>query len=367
MTDSITVDDAFINELVTFLDSDTLVLSGIERSIESNQVALDSGYSFDVLIASDPRFDSASGSCCSNGNENDAAVKTILREKETKRRRIYRQKLKDERDTLQAQVVGLTLALDKLKQAARDRKVMQEKAEQLMYGDKCYAGKWKTLAVWEWESLCQAQDEQKRLQAAITTHTKLVKDLQKVIYKRITKTDHESPILSQIPTMEPPDGVIYDAYIQELDLNYTQIDAVYRSLDINSMAPDITNLVKMNPADGCMNELLHVNKRVLPFAFLSTCQMFWNLAGLAHRQLDRVSYGDMEEPENTIAFKFRISTMMDTGAIVSMRKRFVARRYFKSDCFVYIWKIFVEGEGVFKGLHSEESGWCRLQPSASQG
>ncbi|KAG6956363.1 hypothetical protein JG687_00010647 [Phytophthora cactorum] len=234
MTDSIT-GDVFIDELAMFLDSDTLMLSGVEHSIE---VDLSSDLPLGMMFASESRSDNQSGSSSCNDNGHETAVKTILREKETKRRRVYRQKQKDERNALLCQVQDLTLTLEKAKQAELERNARQEEASKSTSGDdNVCVGKWKTLAVWEWESLCRAQDEQKRLQAAASAKAQLIKDLQKVIYKRIERKSLASnPKLS---TTRPSDVVVYEAYLQELDTNYARIDEMFRTLAVSTMKETI--------------------------------------------------------------------------------------------------------------------------------
>ncbi|KAF1791399.1 hypothetical protein GQ600_20665 [Phytophthora cactorum] len=126
-----------------------------------------------------------------------------------------------------------------------------------------------------------------------------------------------------------------------------------------------TNLTRTNPTAGARKNSYMSTRDCFPFSSIDVSDIL-EASKAEHRQLDRELYGDAKDPENTIAVKFRVSSVTNTGATVSMRQRLVARRYVKPDSFVYVWKLFVEGEGIFQGMHSDESGWCRLSPSTSQ-
>ncbi|OWY92158.1 hypothetical protein PHMEG_00038951, partial [Phytophthora megakarya] len=105
----------------------------------------------------------------------------------------------------------------------------------------------------------------------------------------------------------------------------------------------------------------HADRQTLPFNFIQTCHSMWHLAQLKHRQEDREIY---EGLENTIALKFRVSNrrMAET---VSLLQRVVVRRFQENNWVVVVWKVFTEGEGLFRGMHSDETGLCVARPSSS--
>jgi hypothetical protein len=41
----------------------------------------------------------------------------------------------------------------------------------------------------------------------------------------------------------------------------------------------------------------------------------------------------------------------------------VVRRFQEIHRVVVVWKVFTEGEGLFRGMHSDETGWCIARPS----
>eukprot|EP00644_Phytophthora_capsici_P006571 jgi/Phyca11/118395/e_gw1.36.376.1 len=84
--------------------------------------------------------------------------------------------------------------------------------------------------------------------------------------------------------------------------------------------------------------------------------------GLLLRQEEgRELYEGVEDPENTIALKFRLSTRLPTGSITSAVQRVVGRQYKEKDRAVGVWRSFTEGEGGFQGMHSDETGWCVIK------
>ncbi|POM79218.1 Hypothetical protein PHPALM_3160 [Phytophthora palmivora] len=354
MTD--VIDEAFINEMVTLLDSGALELSGIEGLTEAPTYQLCAGGS---------RSDTET----SSNDTKHPKRRIMLREKETKRRRVYRQRLKDDRNALQHEVDGLTLTLETMKQTVLHRKVTNDRTFEKNGDDNgnVDVDMWKAMATWELEALKHAQGEQKQLLSTIASKSKIIKDLRSVVLSRFSK-HATSPIqeLAAAVTEKPSDDSLYEAYLHEVDVNYSRIDDEFRACGFHSKPKGITNSVVMN-SDGSTKEFLHVNKALQPFRFLSFCDVIWRLSGRDHRQQDRELYDNFKDPDNnTIAVKFRVSKVLSTGAMVSMQQRLVVRRYVEANHFVLVWKLFVEGEGFYHGMHSNESGWCRLRPSTSQ-
>ncbi|KAK1929549.1 hypothetical protein P3T76_014947 [Phytophthora citrophthora] len=343
------MDDAFLHEVATLLDSDPLLFPEVDT---------------DALIACGMRSDSESSASNDNDQEN-ADKRAFLREKETKRRRVYRQKLKDERNTLQREVERLTMALASLKEAARKRKTSHVLARD--EGEEARSPNiefWKAVAAWELESLRRVQVEQGRLHTAVGANTKLIKDLRRLMIKRIARTSGmRNGGIDPVAGIQLPDAALYEAFLREVDTNYSRIDEVFRSCSLDAMSEGITNTAIQDPTNGSVKEFLHTNKRLFPFQFLPTCELFWKLATLRHRQHDRQPYKCLEDSNDTIAVKFRVAQVINTGSFVYTTQRLVARRYVETSGMVLVWKIFVEGEGIFRGMHSNESGWCRLRPA----
>ncbi|POM68555.1 Hypothetical protein PHPALM_15274 [Phytophthora palmivora] len=287
-----------------------------------------------------------------------------LREKETKRRRVYRQRLKDERNVLLHEVDGLTMTLATMKQTILHRKSTNDHTLAEKSGDnRCNVDMWKTMANWELESLKRAQGEQKRLLAALSGKAKIIKNLHSVIRKRLASSAATpGRELSQLIGVQPSDDALFQAYLREVEVNYTRIDDVFRACGLDSMAEGIRDSEMTSP-DGTTKVALHLKKALLPFKFQSMCEMFWRLSRFEYRQQNREQYRAVNDPENVFAVKFLFSKVLNTGATVSMQVRVVTHRYMEGSKFAIVWKLFVQGEGIFYGMHMNELGWCRLLPS----
>ncbi|KAL4145150.1 hypothetical protein PRNP1_012823 [Phytophthora ramorum] len=355
-------DEAFLSEVSGFLDSGLLDVHQVDLPVEEDWNTLE------LLPPDELESRSASGDETNSSNDDKqqgASQRVLLRERETKRRRIYRQRLKDERKTLQQEANGLTMALTTLKKNALKRKAVRAEVEQAMTQSSIPGvDMWKAVATWELESLRRAQAEQKRLHTAVTGQTQLIKDLRKVIFKRVaSKALASEDLLSSLVRIESPDAALYDAYLRELDGNYSRIDKVFRTCGLESMAEGVARSTIGNEADDSMNQFLYMGKMLLPFDFQRMCECYWRVVSLEHRSQEREVYEDVKDPSNTVAMKYRVSKVLDTGVTICVQQRLVLRRFREANSMVLVWKLFADGEGVFKGMHSDEAGWCRMRPT----
>lgn len=71
----------------------------------------------------------------------------------------------------------------------------------------------------------------------------------------------------------------------------------------------------------------------------------------------------MPHPDTTSAFKFRVSTSLGSGQVVSAVQLVISRRYQTSDRMVFVWQSYMDGEGMFTGMRAAETGWDMLTPS----
>ncbi|KAF1786607.1 hypothetical protein GQ600_21128 [Phytophthora cactorum] len=87
--------------------------------------------------------------------------------------------------------------------------------------------------------------------------------------------------------------------------------------------------------------------------FKEICRILWGAGQLPHRQENRQRFTDVEDPTNTAAFKFQISSRLSAGRAVSAVQRVVTRRYQQEDRMVLVWQSIIEGEGMFTGMRAE--------------
>ncbi|KAF1791389.1 hypothetical protein GQ600_20655 [Phytophthora cactorum] len=116
-----------------------------------------------------------------------------------------------------------------------------------------------------------------------------------------------------------------------------------------------------NASDDSVSYFQYRSKFHSSLVFEQACKNFWNLAHTKHRRQGREVYDRAKELDNTFAVKFRtVAQLQSTPG--SLHQRLVVRRFVTDDHMVLVWRVFVEGEGPYSGMHANDSGWCRLRP-----
>lgn len=116
---------------------------------------------------------------------------------------------------------------------------------------------------------------------------------------------------------------------------------------------------------GRESEVLPASRQVYgAFKFEQTEKAVWKLSKLRHRQQDREAVEGLVDSKDITILRFRLVRKLPTAEKGSLLQRYVGRRYVEGDRAVYTWKICSEGEGIFSGMHCDETGWCILRASA---
>ncbi|KUF99802.1 hypothetical protein AM588_10009732 [Phytophthora nicotianae] len=262
-----------------------------------------------------------------NTSQSDADAIKLLQEKKMRQRQQQRQRRKDIRDSLQREEQELTLQLQTLKQAIVSNAGTDRASVQLA---NYY---WRESAAKQQEERLAAEAEQKRLTAATKVQATYIDRMIKLLQRKTAKEQWVSGIRD------------------------------CKRFQIVILPLGNTNSVHRNQANGEIEYLLHVHKGMQPFNYECTCNSAWVAAGHLHRQLDREVYQGALGMENTIAVKFRLERTLTTGVKVSMKQWLVNRRYFEEGRVIHTWKIYSEGEGILRGMHSDETGWIVLRPT----
>ncbi|KAG7388222.1 hypothetical protein PHYBOEH_007978 [Phytophthora boehmeriae] len=213
--------------------------------------------------------------------------------------------------------------------------------------------------------------EQQELVAAVQSRYRLIQEFGQYMNKqflggKLTQDhfhDDEVNYSHKRIRLESSDAMIFESYLQELADVYAQTDEVFKDCGMeltsnDSCKPEPT--WKMNRDTGYY---VFTNKLALPFDFRQTSELLWKLSQILHRQDDRELYDGVGDPENCIALKFRTTSCLESGEVVSVVHRAVGHRYDEGDRLVILWRSFSEGEGLFGGMHSDETGWCVVVPS----
>ncbi|KAG6944700.1 hypothetical protein JG687_00017711 [Phytophthora cactorum] len=270
--------------------------------------------------------------------ENGPQSDKLRRQKEAFRHRKQRQRRKDERESLQREGMELALQLQRLKQAIESNAGTNPEAEQ------------------------------KRLVAATNVQATYIDNLTKLLERRASTSLQESWVPgirdSKRLRVETSDDAVFTALLKEVDDNYARVDELLRECRMDELSMGITNTARRNQESGEVEYLEHVNKGIQPFDYEPTYTSLWKVADHPHRQLDREVFAGAAGLENTIAIKFRLKRTLTTGTKVSVKQWLVVRRFIEEDRVVHVWKIYSEGEGILRGVHSDETGWLRMRPTS---
>ncbi|GMF34248.1 unnamed protein product [Phytophthora fragariaefolia] len=167
---------------------------------------------------------------------------------------------------------------------------------------------------------------------------------------------------SMAKNQQHSDSTLIRQYIQELDTVYAQTDNIFKPFNENPCNAEQFKATRKT--EGATEYFQSSAKQLVPFGYSQTSQYLWRLIALEHRQEDRRFCIDIEEPENTIAMSFRLIDRLMIDRNASLFVLVVARRYEENDRTVIVWRALTEGEGSFRGMHSDETGWCVVRPSA---
>lgn len=275
-------------------------------------------------------------------------------EKEALRKRIYHQKIKDDRNALRHTVQELTLQLETLQRGKRTST-----------RGSVHSG-WRFLAVKEREELRQAKAEQEQLLAAAERKALCIVELcNRVVgpgtnhlVRRPAPTRACTP-LSPLPPLPPFDFTMFRGHLRRVHEGYTHTDTV---LTFDTMAQGVVTLCKRRDSE---NEVEYFERRetlAVPFSYARTQHLVWALGKLLHRQENREDFGAIAGSDDLSVLRFRVLETLASGRTVSMIKRYVARRFVEASRTICVWKTHSEGEGIFCGMHSDETGWIRIRP-----
>ncbi|KAG2789878.1 hypothetical protein Pcac1_g1168 [Phytophthora cactorum] len=296
--------------------------------------------------------------------ENGPQSDKLRRQKEALRRQKQRQRRKDERESLQREGIELALQLQRLKQAIESNAGTNRASVQL---SNYY---WRDCATKQRDERLAAEAEQKRLVAATNVQATYIDNLTKLLERRASTSLQESwaPGIrdSKRLRVETSDDAVFTALHKEVDDDYARVDELLRECCMDELSMGIRNSVRRNEESGEVEYLEHVNKCIQPFDYETTYTSVWKVAGHPHRQLDREVFAGAAGQENTIAVKFRLERTLTTGTKVSIKQWLVVRRFIEEDRVFHGWKIYSEGEGILRGIYSDETGWIRVRPTSDR-
>ncbi|GMF61770.1 unnamed protein product [Phytophthora fragariaefolia] len=271
---------------------------------------------------------------------------------------IYYERKKNERVALKTQLAQLLEILER------------EKTRQLRARDLNVTGSprnpvWKRLARQHLNDRLVAEVRQKWLKAAVTAKNALLDDLIALAYQYIRTSvvlaQQQGPYVDSV--LQPSDELVYAMYIHELGSSYQQTDHVFAQCGMGFKEENVEFRRSMITDGG--TEFVELSWRnVFPFTFERACKTMWMVARVLNRQEARENY-QTEDPDNTISVKLRATRQLPNGSCDALVHRFVYRRFVEENRVVQMWKSSIIGDGRFRGMQLDETGWWTIQPSAS--
>jgi len=273
-----------------------------------------------------------------------------------KRRVKYLKRVKDKRETLKRQARELAEQLERMN-------VEQQRAKQLAkQADALTLSVWRATCVRQKERRLEAEEQQRRLKAAVISRTKLIHQMHSLLQHRLASSQLESLLLlegKQPGGWEKKGTSLFRTFVHELDAIYAQTDEVVENSDVKFSSSLIYKRTwKWNQG---MTFLESADATVIPFGF-EQAKHAVSFAMLSDPRENPHSEG-IEDPENTTASTYRLNYSWESGDSVTFVVYCAIRRYVEADRVVFVWRARSEGQGEFDGLAMDETVWVVVRPS----
>ncbi|KAG7393993.1 hypothetical protein PHYBOEH_005948 [Phytophthora boehmeriae] len=314
----------------------------------------------EALMASVPcaaQFDSSRRDASADSCDSDKNPRSHVQE--GSRRRMYRERRKNERNYLESQEIKLFQELVQIRQAMAEEKAKIDAGRSPSYL------MWKSIAMQQLEQRLSAEEEQRQLLALVGAQASYI---QRINAPEVPPASNHSDAMhhTKRQRVEDIEVALCSAYIQQLESNYERIGELMDECGIADLLETVVYSVHRRPSDGEVEFFQRLHQYVEPHSLHQTAELLWTLGGNKFRgRGQHEQYVAVPDPENTVAMKFRETFMLETGAMASLLHRHVARRWFGDGRLCIAWILVTEGEGVLNGLCLEETGWIRLRPSTA--
>ncbi|ETN24651.1 hypothetical protein PPTG_00880 [Phytophthora nicotianae INRA-310] len=351
---------AFFEEAADFFDNCFPPSSPLFNSIEESE----SSAAADMLTILDPSDEASNSSSPTNpppsnttADERDLAVIALNmhREKEKLRRRKQRQRIKDELDKLRRAHGELDDQLKKLKLAKEAKRNPSQ-----------HWSIWKELALVQRKERHRSETEKRRLTTTAKTQEIYIDNLRGLLRQHryaatLENTVPRSVINTAEHRLEAADMSMLSSLLLKIGPCLAKIDDLLTGCGLPTMPLGVTNSMNWCDESGELKYHQNLQKFALPFDLETSQQSCWEAFQFKQHQCDRGDYNGIGDSENTVALKYRVIRTLASGSTVSVVERRVARRFIEQDRVVGIWKTYTEGEGIFRGMHSNQTGWSWLR------
>ncbi|GMF18326.1 unnamed protein product [Phytophthora lilii] len=288
-----------------------------------------------------------------SSNSEDDETNQTQRMNAILKRRMYRQRQKDERENLQRQQLELGKELVRVKQVKES-----ERARFISTRPPAYFF-WKSTAARQQEECARAQMEQNQLNVAVAAQAAYIKTLTNILGKRfesaITSGDYDWG--HEKRCVKVTEASLFDAYIQELKKNFTRADEILTTCGITEIhtTDGMRTSVHRRESNGVVDYFQQLNKTVLPFSLNKTGQLLWGFAEQLHsRNQDYKRCGNVSD-HDMIVERYRETTALKTGMKIRLLQRYVLHKFHRQMTLSTPGSSFRRAKGYFA-----EFKWMRL-------
>ncbi|KAE9346456.1 hypothetical protein PR003_g7414 [Phytophthora rubi] len=208
------------------------------------------------------------------------------------RRLRYRQKLKNEKETLQQQENQLSQESSRLHQARVDGRSVQ--------GDKTLS-LWKAIATRQKERRVEAEAQQRQLRAAVVGRARLIHQMNALLQRPDTQVEKNDLCGDRNDRGE---SALLRTFVGELGELYTCTDQIMEEMDFT-----VTYPLVYRPTRACAQGAeiyASANATVVPFDFEQTCR------AMSVLMMTDPTEKTIREPQNTATVKYQVESQART-------------------------------------------------------
>ncbi|KAG7393984.1 hypothetical protein PHYBOEH_005939 [Phytophthora boehmeriae] len=308
-------------------------------------------------VAVHTMFQTAQDADLDSAGISDSDKNSIAEAQEVYKRRMYRERRKNERQYLRCQEIELSRDLVRLRQAKEDKRRKFNASRSPAYFV------WKAIATQEQEQRLLAEAEQQQLAMMVGAQATYI---QSMTVRAKTARDQENALCdTKRQRVGDTEVALCNAYIRQLESYYERFDELMDECGIADL-PETESIAHSvhRGSDGEVEYFQRLHQYVEPHPLHRTAVSLWELGEKKFRgRGQHEKCVAVPDPANTVVMKFREATKLETGATVSLLHRHIVRRWSEDDRILVAWVTVTEGEGPFNGMCIEETGFVRIRPS----
>ncbi|RAW33100.1 hypothetical protein PC110_g10581 [Phytophthora cactorum] len=266
-----------------------------------------------------------------------------------KRRLKYRQKLKDEKETLQRQEMELSSELSRLQSA--------QKAEKMRYVNTMSLSVWRAIATRQKEKRLEAEQNQRQLRAAVVGRARMIHQM-KALLQRPYVTEEKDILRGESDAGQGDGSVLFKTFVGELDAIYAQTDQIIREVNFK-----ISLKFEYKPTRKTKHGVEFfdsADSTEVPFEFEDTSRA---ISLLMMTDPDVIRHNQQtQEPKDTATVKYNVKCLLERGEVAKLKVYSAVRKVKEAGRIVFVWRALTEGQDDLSGYHTDETGWLVVRP-----